>query len=76
MAISKDFIRVGESKVFLGGENPAGTPNYPVAKMGDFGLVIETSAHNPKNPRQFVDSGTRGHMATNNADTTTQDHCV
>lgn len=49
--------------VFLGLENPRGIPFYPVAKLGDFGLAVQTSIDDPNNPRKLVNAGTPHYMA-------------
>lgn len=41
-----------------------GTPNYPTAKLGDFGLAIATGDEDELyNPRHLRESGTPGYKA-------------
>ncbi|KAK0509162.1 hypothetical protein JMJ35_008533 [Cladonia borealis] len=50
--------------IFLGGENKhTGLPFYPTAKMGDFGLAIETNISDPQNPHDYAGCGTANYMA-------------
>lgn len=49
--------------VFLGLENPHGIPFYPVAKLGDWGLAVQTGIDDPGNPRKLTGAGTRAYMA-------------
>lgn len=50
-------------KVFLANPNLAENPFYPVAKLGDWGLAIETTISDTGNPRSYTGAGTRGYMA-------------
>lgn len=49
--------------MFLANPNPAENPFYPVAKLGDWGLAIETSISDEKNPRRYTGAGTPNYMA-------------
>lgn len=52
--------------VFLAAERPYhedGTPIYPTAKLGDFGLTIITGDNDPRNPAQLKGHGTPGYKA-------------
>lgn len=56
-------------KVFLANPDPAENPFYPVAKLGDWGLAVETSISDTRNPRRYVGAGTRNYMAPEQRDT-------
>ncbi|KJX95637.1 hypothetical protein TI39_contig4100g00019 [Zymoseptoria brevis] len=45
------------NNVFLDTADPNSFPNYPVPKLGDFGLAFETSANDPFNPRLYNSGG-------------------
>lgn len=49
--------------VFLANPDLAENPFYPVAKLGDWGLAIETAISDSRNPRYYTGAGTRGYMA-------------
>ncbi|KAL8924289.1 MAG: hypothetical protein Q9208_004070 [Pyrenodesmia sp. 3 TL-2023] len=46
---------------------------YPMAKLGDFGLVICTSLEDPSNPRYYRGDGTPGYKALEQEDLSTND---
>lgn len=49
--------------VFLANPDLAENPFYPVAKLGDWGLAIETAISDSRNPGYYTGAGTRGYMA-------------
>ncbi|KAL8924291.1 MAG: hypothetical protein Q9208_004072 [Pyrenodesmia sp. 3 TL-2023] len=52
--------------IFLAAPRPYredGTPIYPTAKLGDFGLTIITGDNDPRNPAQLRGHGTPGYKA-------------
>ncbi|KAL8894982.1 MAG: hypothetical protein Q9207_008347 [Kuettlingeria erythrocarpa] len=59
-------IKPENSIVFLAAERPYhedGTPIYPTAKLGDFGLTIITGDNDPQNPSRLRGHGTPGYKA-------------
>ncbi|KAK4503448.1 hypothetical protein PRZ48_004363 [Zasmidium cellare] len=54
------------TNVFLTAPNPAHFPAYPQAKVGDFGLAIQTSQTDPNNPHWYQGAGTWGYWAPEN----------
>lgn len=46
---------------------------YPTLKLGDYGLAIETSLEDPRNPEQFWGDGTRGYQAPEQIEATNEE---
>ncbi|USW49280.1 Putative serine/threonine-protein kinase, active [Septoria linicola] len=56
--------------IFLAANGSAKFPGYPLAKLGDFGLAIETNTFEPKNPTVYARqrAGTRFYRAPEQVD--------